>query len=161
MNSVITVGKDWTMIKDIDYLNSNPCDLVHLKELITGKIVVMGLHTWMNKGTIFTGKAAKIYVLSDRPVRAKSCIPVYSVEELLDELHYYTDESIFVVGGTETTHKLWEHLDTFYVTHLNNLMPSGEKFPNLDNVNYLEMVDKANRICGDIKFSFKTYKKAS
>jgi len=161
MNSILTVSENWNLLNDKKYVEENPCDEVRLRQLVTGKIVVMGLHTWLNKGTLFTGRASKIYVLADKIINSKSCIPAYSVEELLDDLKFYEESDIFVVGGKETLNKLWEHLNTMYITQVQHPIFTDKRVPNLDDLACWELTENSNRICGNTQFCFKTYKKAS
>ncbi len=131
-----------------------PEDMVHFKELTTGKIVLMGRKTWEsipekfrplpNRKNIVITRQENYFVPSD--------VEVYTNIE--DVLQKYAAEEIMVIGGAEIYKQTIDTADVLEITHVKESVDGDAFFPEIkkDIWNETHREDFEN-------FSFVTYRK--
>ena len=100
MNLIVAVDSNWAIGSKNELLIRIPNDHKHFREETTGKVVVLGRKTLETFPQGMPLKNRTNIILSKDPnYQVKDAIVVHSIEELLEELKKYDEESIYIIGG--------------------------------------------------------------
>lgn len=134
-------------------------DLKKFKELTSNKVVVMGANTFFDdlEGNPLPNRIN--FVLGER--RRKIVNSDYNVDNLYFVNNYNTcvrymksfDKDVFIIGGSKIYNLFLPIVETFYITHVLNVVENGDVFLNLD-YSKLNLINKEEQK----EVIFATYK---
>ena len=133
MNLIVNVDKNWAIGNKNKLLVSIPADMKFFRETTTGNVVVMGRKTLESfPGGQPLKNRTNIVLTRDAHYQVKGAVVVHSLEELLEELKQYPDESIYVIGGESVYRMMLPYCTEAYVTKTDHAYDADTYFPNLD-----------------------------
>ena len=161
MKTIVNVDKNWGIGLGDKLINHIPADMKFFKEKTTGNVVVMGKTTFLT----FPGQKAlpnrvNIVLTTDHEWSADNVIVCHSLDELFEQLERYDTDTVFVIGGSKVYEQLLPYCDTAYVTKVETEKRADRFFPNLDEAEGWEIINKGEILeHNDVRFRFVTYKK--
>ena len=143
MKLIVAVDKEWGIGYKGDLLARVRADLFNFRDLTSGKIVILGSNTL---ATFPGGHALKnrtnIVLHPSQEYHPENTTVVHSIDELLEEVKKYDSDDVFVIGGASVYRQMLEHCDTAYITKFDKSYKKDVYFPNLDEMDEWEMVEK-------------------
>lgn len=157
MNLIVAVDGNWAIGNNGDLLCKNPIDMKFFKETTTGKVVIMGRKT-LESFPKQKPLPNRTNIVLSRNNKIDGCIVVNSIDELLIKIKNYDDDDLFVIGGGQIYKELLPYCKKAYVTKMKNIFEADTYFPNLDELDDWEMVDKSEDFkYENIEFNFFIY----
>lgn len=157
MNLIVAVDGNWAIGNNGDLLCKNPIDMKFFKETTTGKVVIMGRKT-LESFPKQKPLPNRTNIVLSRNNEIDGCIVVNSIDELLIKVKNYDDDDLFVIGGGQIYKELLPYCKKAYVTKMKNIFEADTYFPNLDELDDWEMVDKSEDFkYENIEFNFFIY----
>lgn len=161
MNLIVAVDNNWAIGNKGDLLIRIPNDHKHFREETTGKVVVLGRKTLETfpQGLPLKNRT-NIILSTDTSYEVKDAIVVHSVEELLEELKKYDEESIYIIGGTSVYRQMLPYCKVAHVTKIDHEYEADSYFPNLDEDEAWEITaDSDEQTYFDIAYQFLKYER--
>lgn len=161
MKTIVNVDKNWGIGIGDKLLNHIPADMKFFKEKTTGNVVVMGKTTFLTfPGQKALSNRVNIVLTTDREWSAENVIVCHSLDELFEQLERYDTNTVYVIGGSKVYEQLLPYCDTAYVTKVETEKQADRFFPNLDEAEGWEIINKGEILeHNDVRFRFVTYKK--
>lgn len=157
MNLIVAVDGNWAIGNNGDLLCKNPIDMKFFKETTTGKVVIMGRKT-LESFPKQKPLPNRTNIVLSRNNEIDGCIVVNSIDELLIKVKNYDDDDLFVIGGGQIYKELLPYCKKAYVTKMKNIFKADTYFPNLDELDSWEIVDKSEDLkYENIEFNFFIY----
>lgn len=157
MNLIVAVDGNWAIGNNGDLLCKNPIDMKFFKETTIGKVVIMGRKT-LESFPKQKPLPNRTNIVLSRNNEIDGCIVVNSIDELLIKIKNYDDDDLFVIGGGQIYKELLPYCKKAYVTKMKNIFEADTYFPNLDELDDWEMVDKSEDFkYENIEFNFFIY----
>ena len=157
MNLIVAVDGNWAIGNNGDLLCKNPIDMKFFKETTTGKVVIMGRKT-LESCPKQKPLPNRTNIVLSRNNEIDGCIVVNSIDELLIKVKNYDDDDLFVIGGGQIYKELLPYCKKAYVTKMKNIFKADTYFPNLDELDSWEIVDKSEDLkYENIEFNFFIY----
>ena len=92
--------------------------------------------------------------------KVKDAIVVHSIEELLEELKKYDEESIYIIGGESIYRQMLPYCDVAHVTKIDHAYEADAYFPDLDSDPEWEITaDSDEQVYFDITYQFLKYER--
>ena len=170
MKLIVAVDKEWGIGNKGDLLARIRADLLNFRDLTSGKVVILGSNTL---ATFPGGKALKnrtnIVLHPSQDYKVENTTVVHSIDEFLEEVKKYNTDDVFVIGGASVYRQMLDYCDTAYVTKFDKSYEKDVYFPNLDEHESWELVNKGDMQVSDpekdteadLKFYFTEYRKKS
>ena len=160
MKAILSADRNWGIGYQNKLLVSIPSDMRFFREMIEGKVIVMGRKTLESfPNGLPLKKRVNVVLTHDRSYQVKDAVIVHDKEELLEELKKY-QEDIFVVGGGSVYELLLPYCDTAYVTRIDMEYQADTFFPDLDQDPEWELTEESDeQTCFDIEFTFTVYRR--
>ncbi|MBR5314554.1 MAG: dihydrofolate reductase [Clostridia bacterium] len=147
MKLIVAVDKEWGIGYKGDLLARVRADLFNFRDLTSGKIVILGSNTL---ATFPGGRALKnrtnIVLHPSKEYQPENTTVVHSIDELLVEIKKYNTDDVFVIGGASVYRQMLEYCDTAYITKFDKSYEKDVYFPNLDEMDEWEMVEKGDML---------------
>lgn len=168
MKLIVAVDREWGIGYKGDLLARVRADLLHFRQLTTGKIVVLGSNTL---STFPGGKVLKnrtnLVLHPDKAYQPADAVVVHSLDELFATLQAYPTDEVFVIGGASVYRQLLPYCDTAYVTRFDRSLEKDVYFPNLDadgdwaltDVGEEQYSDPTTDTVSDLPFRFLEYRR--
>lgn len=134
MNIIVAVDENWAIGNKGELLVRIPADMKMFRQETTGNVVVLGrktLETFPNKMPL--KDRTNIILSKDPNYEVKDAKVVHSVDELLEELKNYDDESIYIIGGDSVYKQLLPYCNVAHVTKIDHAYEADAYFADLDN----------------------------
>ena len=132
MNLIVNVDKNWAIGNKNKLLVSIPADMKFFRETTT----------------------------RDAHYQVKGAVVVHSLEELLEELKQYPDESIYVIGGESVYRMMLPYCTEAYVTKTDHAYDADTYFPNLDEEeDWILEGESDEQTYFDLEYIFTRYRK--
>jgi len=102
-----------------------PNDMRHFRSTTLGKPVIMGRKTFDSIGKALP-KRTNIVITRDVTFERDAVVVLHSIESLLllikmdDDDPEYSDMEYIIIGGAELIEQCYEHIDNFYITHIDH-----------------------------------------
>lgn len=161
MNMIVAVDNNWAIGNKNELLVSIPADMKFFRQETMGKVVVMGRKTLesLPNGLPLAGRTN--IVLSRNPdYRVKGAVVVHSVEELLQELSAYPEDSIYVIGGESVYRQLLPYCSVVHATRIDMEYEADAYFPDLDkDPEWRITADSDEQTYFDIAYEFVKYER--
>ncbi len=145
MKLIVAVDKEWGIGNKGDLLARVRADLFNFRDLTSGKIVILGSNTL---ATFPGGRALKnrtnIVLHPSQEYHPDNTTVVHSIDELLEEVKKYNTDDVFVIGGASVYRQMLDYCDTAYITKFDKSYEKDVYFPNLDESDEWEMVEKGD-----------------
>ncbi|MBE5893887.1 MAG: dihydrofolate reductase [Lachnospiraceae bacterium] len=133
MNLIVAVDNNWAIGNKNELLIRIPNDMKHFREETSGKVVVLGRKTLETFPQGLPLKNRTNIILSkDKNYTVKDAIVVHSIEELLEELKKYPEESIYIIGGDSVYRQMLPYCDVAHVTKIDHSYEADAFFADLD-----------------------------
>ena len=85
---------------------------------------------------------------------------MHTKEELLEELHKYDPEDIYIIGGESIYRMMIPYCDTAYITKIEHAYEADTYFPNLDEMDEWKRTrESEEQTCFDLEYKFTKYEK--
>lgn len=161
MNLIVAVDKNWAIGNQNKLLVSIPADMKFFRETTTGKVVVMGRKTLESfPGGQPLKNRTNIVLTKDRNYHVKDAVIVHSLEELMDELNKYPDDSVYVIGGESVYKMMLPYCTDAYITKIDHAYDADTFFPNLDETEeWVLEGETEEQTYFDLEYVFTKYKK--
>ena len=161
MNMIVAVDENWAIGCRGDLLVRIPADHKMFRQETLGKVVVLGRKTMDTfPGGLPLAGRTNIVLTRNPDYRVKDAVVVHSVEELLEELKKYADESIYVIGGESVYRMMLPYCDTALVTKIDRVFQADTYFPNLDEMDEWVMTEEGEeQTCFDLEYYFTVYER--
>lgn len=161
MNMIVAVDERWAIGNKNKLLVSIPNDQKHFREETTGKVIVLGRKTLETfpQGMPLANRT-NIVLSADKKFTVKGAEVVHSVEELLETLKQYPEDSIYIVGGESVYRQMLPYCDVVHVTKIDRRYEADSFFPNLDEDDQWEITaDSDEQYYFDITYTFYEYRR--
>lgn len=161
MNMIVAVDENWAIGNKGSLLVSIPADHKMFRNETMGKVVVLGrktLDTFPQKQPL--GGRTNIILSRNPGYEVKGATVVHSKEELLEELKKYTDEDIYIIGGSSIYELMLPECDTVHVTKIDHVYEADAYFPDLDKSGEWEITaDSDEQVYFDLTYRFLKYER--
>ena len=163
MNLIVNVDKNWAIGNKNKLLVSIPADMKFFRETTTGNVVVMGRKTLESfPGGQPLKNRTNIVLTRDAHYQVKGAVVVHSLEELLEELKQYPDESIYVIGGESVYRQFLPYCRTAHVTWIDYRYDADTSFPNLEEEPGWRLAEESEeQTYFDLCYYFRRYERIS
>lgn len=161
MNLIVCVDSRWGIGNRGELLVSIPADKRMFKERTTGKVVLGGRKTMegLPGGTTLKGRT-NIVLTSKEDYVFGDAIIVHNMEEALEELKKYQDESIYIIGGGKVYEQFLPYCNKAYVTKVDYCYEADTFFQNLDESGeWLLTHDSEEQTYYDLEYYFTIYQR--
>lgn len=160
MKLIVAVDNRWGIGYKGDLLYSIPQDQKFVREMTTGKVIVMGHSTLKS---FPGGKPLKnrinVVLSRDENLLINGAKVCHSIEELFSEIMKYESDNVFVFGGEAVYKMLIDYCDTAYVTKVNDEKPADSYFVDIDAKDNWELSGSSPVYEYEgTEFSFKEYR---
>ena len=120
MNLIVAMDKNQAIGKNNGLLVHSKKDMEYFKEMTTGKIVVMGMNTYLSLPKKFRPlpNRLNIVVTRNRTVNNDGVLVARSMEELFSILRGMDTNNVFVIGGASIYKELFPYCDKLYITRI-------------------------------------------
>lgn len=161
MNLIVAVDENWAIGNKNELLIRIPADHKNFRQETTGKVVVLGRKTLETFPQGLPLKNRTNIILSSNPdYKVKDATVVHSMEELLEELKKYPDDSIYIIGGESIYRQMLPYCNAAHVTRIDRTYEADAYFPNLDNMPEWEITaDSDEQVYFDTTYHFVKYEK--
>ena len=161
MNIFVTVDRNWGIGQQEKRLVSIPADLRTLRDMVAGKVVVIGRKTMETLPFDLVRTARGIYVLSRSGKKVcREAVACPDVDALKEHLADVPGEDVYVLGGEETFRSLFPYCDTVHVTKIDEAYAADAWFPNLDESSEWSVAaDSEEQTYFNLEYRFLMYKK--
>ena len=133
MNLIVAVDENWAIGNRNKLLVSIPADMKFFREMTKGNVVVMGRKTMESfPGGQPLKKRTNIVLSRDESYQVKDAVVVHSLEELLEQLKSFPEESIYVIGGESIYRQFLPYCTTAHVTSIDYTYDGDAYFPDLE-----------------------------
>lgn len=161
MKLIVAVDANWGIGCKNELLVRIPADQRMFREKTTGNVVVMGRKTL---DSFPGGKPLKdrvnIVLTGERRESLNGEIYVRSVEEVLEEIKKYSEESIYIIGGETVYRQFLPYCNEAYVTKIDHKYEADAYFPNLDENAEWEVTEESEeQTYFDITYTFVKYER--
>lgn len=135
-----------------------PEDLKHFKQLTMGHHMIMGRKTYDSIGKPLPGRTT-VVVTRDINLKIKGCLIAHSLHEALAACA--NDENIFIVGGAEIYAQALAHVDTLYITEIQQDVAGDAWFPEFDQAAWQEVAREVRTQTSPqpLEYHFVTYRR--
>jgi dihydrofolate reductase len=159
MNLITSVDLNWGIGYKGKLLEHISEDMKFFKDKTTQKVVIMGKNTFESLPNKKPLKNRKNVVLTTDNLYFYEGITVCnSLGDLLDVIHKYDSENIYVIGGQLVFLELLEFCKTAYITKIFKSYKCDRYMINLDNCKSWEQVESSEiKIKNDIEYCFIRY----
>lgn len=161
MNLIVAADENWAIGNKNELLVRIPADHKLFRQETTGKVVVLGrktLETFPQKLPL--KNRTNIILSSDPAYRVKDADVVHDVEELMEELKKYPDESIYVIGGESVYRQLLPYCNVAHVTKIDRAYEADAYFPDLDKDPEWEITAESDeQVYFDLTYHFVKYER--
>jgi len=149
----------------IGYQNKLLCklkgDLKYFKEKTTGLVVVMGRKTHQSIGKPLPNRT-NIILTTDVNYEADDCYIYNDFDSLINDYNQYSEDEVFIIGGTSLYEQFLPIANTIYLTRIHNKFDNADAhFPKINMDEWKRVAyevryeDKDN----DFDYTFFTYKR--
>ena len=161
MNLIVAVDKNWAIGNGNKLLVSIPQDMKFFREMTKGNVVVMGRKTMESfPGGQPLKKRTNIVLSRDESYQVKDAVVVHSLEELLEQLKSFPEESIYVIGGESIYRMLLPYCKEAYITRIRHSYAADTYFPDLDADPEWELEDESEeQTYFDLEYVFTRYRR--
>lgn len=161
MNLIVAVDENWAIGNRNKLLVSIPADMKFFREMTKGNVVVMGRKTMESfPGGQPLKKRTNIVLSRDESYQVKDAVVVHSLEELLEQLKSFPEESIYVIGGESIYRMLLPYCKEAYITRIHHSYAADTYFPDLDADPEWELEDESEeQTYFDLEYVFTRYRR--
>lgn len=161
MNMIVAADRNWGIGNKNKLLVSIPADMKFFREMTTGNVVVMGRKTLESfpNGLPLVNRT-NIILSRNADYKVKNALVCHSVEETLETLKNYPDESVFVIGGEMIYEQFLPYCDTVHLTKIDHAYEADAHFPNLDErKDWRLAADSEEQTYFDLEYTFLRYER--
>ncbi|MGE5416715.1 MAG: dihydrofolate reductase [Acidobacteriota bacterium] len=159
MKTIVAVDQNWGIGCNGQLLQRLPEDMKFFKEMTLGKVVVMGMETFLSlpKQEPLVDRV-NIVLSNEDSFNNEKVIICRSLAELFDVLKDYPTEDVFIIGGESVYTQLLPYCSDAYVTKIMNIYTADKSFPKLDKLDDWELVSTGEtKAHQDVEFCFTRY----
>ena len=127
ISAIAAIGQNRELGKDNDLIWRIPADLKRLKELTTGKPIIMGRKTYESIGRPLPNRT-NIVISRDSAYVANGCVVVSSIEDALAIAVKTEAAEIFIFGGAGIYSLAWPLITNLYLTIIHDSKPDADVF---------------------------------
>jgi len=127
ISAIAAIGQNRELGKDNDLIWRIPADLKRLKELTTGKPIIMGRKTYESIGRPLPNRT-NIVISRDSAYVADGCVVVSSIEDALAIAAKTEAAEIFIFGGAGIYSLAWPLITNLYLTIIHDSKPDADVF---------------------------------
>jgi Dihydrofolate reductase len=151
-NIIAAIGKNGELGKDNKLIWSLPNDLKFFRETTTGKTIVMGRKTFESIGRPLPNR--KNVVITSKDFNIEGVEICNSIDEVLEK---FSNEEIFIIGGSSIYKQSIDYVDTMYLTEINAVCDEADSFfPSFNKKNWKKEILASNEDNG-IKYKHVKY----
>ncbi len=161
MNAIVAVDSNWAIGNKGQLLIRIPADQKRFREITTGGVVVLGRKTM----DTFPGKRplpnrTNIILSTNEDYKVDDAIVVHSIEQLIEELKSYPDESIYIIGGDSVYKQMLPYCNKVYVTKIDREYEADTYFPNLNKDSDWHIVNTSEeQVIFDTTYAYVDYER--
>ncbi len=135
-----------------------PEDLKHFKQLTMGHSMIMGRKTFDSIGRPLPGRTT-VVVTRCRDLKIEGCLIAHSLPEALAACAGNTQ--IFIVGGAQIYAQAMAHVDTLYITEIQQDVDGDAHFPEVDRNTWQEVSREVRQqeTPQPLEYHFVTYRR--
>ncbi len=161
MKLIVAVDENWGIGCKNELLVRIPSDQKFFRETTTGNVVVMGRKTLESfPGGRPLKDRVNIVLTKENRESLNGEVIVHSVEEALEEVKKYTEETIYIIGGETVYRQFLPYCDEAYVTKIEHRYEADAHFPNLDEDPEWKMTEESEeQTYFDIPYTFTKYER--
>ncbi len=161
MKLIVAVDANWGIGCKNELLVRIPSDQRFFRETTTGNVVVMGRKTLES---FPGGKPLKdrvnIVLTKEKRDSAYGEIIVHGIEEAMEEIKKYPEDSIYIIGGETIYRQFLPYCDVAYVTKIEHAYEADAHFPNLDeDAEWTLAEESEEQTYFDIAYTFARYER--
>nr|WP_145401748.1 dihydrofolate reductase [Paenibacillus xylanexedens] len=139
-----------------------PWDLQYFKEKTVGKNVIMGRKTYESIGKALPNRT-NIILTSDSKYKAKDCIIVHNIEDVVS-LSEHSNKETFIIGGSNVYDQFLPIVDNLYINEIQYRFRGDSYFPLIDEEEWNIVTEETVEATGNAtiyKIKVKYLKKKS
>jgi dihydrofolate reductase len=161
MKMIVAVDQRWGIGNRGNLLVSIPQDKKQFRSLTMGGVVVGGRKTMegLPGGTTLKGRT-NVILTRRQDYSYSDALVVHSVEETLERLKDYPEDSIYIIGGGQIYREFLPYCHQIYVTRIDYVYEADTFFPNLDEDLEWEMTQiSQEQTYYDLEYYFAIYER--
>lgn len=112
-----------------------PNDLRYFKERTTGHTIIMGRKTFESLGRVLPNRKHLVLTRSDKTFPEEVEV-IHTIEDILQYVKDYPQEKIFIIGGGELFKHMLPHVNTMYITEIDEQFEGDVFFPFFDEAEW-------------------------
>lgn len=163
MNLIVAMDKNQAIGKNNGLLVHSKKDMEYFKEMTTGKIVVMGMNTYLSLPKKFRPlpNRLNIVITRNRTVNNEGVLVARSMEELFSILRGMDTNNVFVIGGASIYKELFPYCDKLYITRIMKEFSEADTYFPKFNQKEWNLVNSRRERDEGLLLHFNVYEKRS
>ncbi len=155
---IVAMAKNRTIGVDNTLTWRCPEDLKHFKAITMGHHMIMGRKTFDSIGRPLPGRTT-VVLTRDINLKIEGCLIAHSLQEAIKACA--DDTQIFIVGGAEIYAQALTHVDTLYITEIQQNVDGDACFPEFDASDWQEIAREARTqdLPQPLDYHFVTYRR--
>lgn len=146
MNLIFSADSKWGIGKDNDLLFRTPGDMAFFRKMTVGKVVIMGRRTLESlPGGKPLPRRENIVLTRSRTFAQDGVRVCRSLPELFDSLAAYSDDDLFVIGGSAVYRQLLPYCRRAYVTRWEACGDADCSVPALDSLDGWYLLERSQQ----------------
>jgi dihydrofolate reductase len=109
-----------------------PADLKYFKQLTEGRIVVMGRKTFESLGKPLPNRINIVLTNNKESFYSRGCLVFDSLYALLNFIDIFSDEEVFIIGGSSIYSQFLPYVNRLYVTKIEHEFEGNTYFPDFN-----------------------------
>ncbi len=161
MKLIVAVDANWGIGCKNELLVRIPSDQRMFREKTTGNVVVMGRKTLESfPGSKPLKDRVNIVLTKEKRESLNGEVIVNSMEDAMEEIKKYPEESIFIIGGETIYRQFLPYCNEAYVTKIDHAYEADAHFPNLDEDAEWKIAEESEeQTYFDITYTFVKYER--
>jgi dihydrofolate reductase len=126
---IVAVAEDFGIGKNNRLLAHIPGDLPRFRQITMGHTVIMGKNTFLSLPGGALKNRRNIVITDNRSDHFEGCIPVYSVDEAIQQCEDNSEN--FIIGGASIYRQFLPFADKLYLTLIHKKFDADTFFPEI------------------------------
>jgi len=151
---IVAIAENWVIGMNNKLIWHLSEDLKNFKKITDGHFIIMGRKTYESIGKPLPGRT-NIILTRNKKYNAEGCVVLNSVDSALAYCLKKNQDEIFIIGGAQVYHEVFDKTDKIYLTKV-HASPEGDAFfPVIDLSKWKEIAHSSIRKNEKNNFDFE------
>jgi len=129
MDLILAADRNCAIGKKGELLYNLPEDMKYFRRMTQGKVVVMGMNTFLSlPGPAPLKNRINVVLSADKDFVAPGCENVHSFDELFEKLKEYPEDNVMLIGGGSLYNALYSKCKRAYITWVDAMTEGADTF---------------------------------